>query len=118
MKHKFGVVLLFLFVLSSCGETVEIASPAKQECEDILIQYRDDVGKWIVWWLPDLDPTHTGAIVYHNGEPVRNACFRNSDLKLSETGAWSIFVSEGDMICVDYDSRVTPDDFECCSYAE
>lgn len=98
---------LFILLLASC---VDLPTP---ECEDILIEKRGDL--YVAWWLPELDPIHSGAIVSVDGIGVKSMCKRDSNLRMSKKGTLSFYVEVGSWICVDYDHIVTDDDYECCS---
>lgn len=107
--------LLFLIIfLISCEK--ELVIPQLPECEDIAVIYHKSSGKYLAYWIPELDPWHkyNYAGIKVTGNTANGMCRRDlTTLQLSHEGKWSFFVSPGDSIMIDFDSIVEEDDFEC-----
>jgi len=97
------IITIGVIIMTSCT-TYNESTP---QCDELEIEHRDSI--WIVW--KDIDT----VMVHHNDELIRNWCKRDEDLKISSNGRWSAILKTNGWVCMDFDSEVTHNDYECCS---
>lgn len=107
------VIAIFVYFIIKCTGCTE-PEMVKPECHEVLIQYREEMGGYVVWWLPSEAPTALGLRLCINGNIVNGMCRRDMiTLNISNDGIWSFYANVKDVICIDHEAQVFLDDCEC-----